>query len=454
MNVRPFDSVPIRAVIILYRVFNYLILGPLLFYLWWRSRKDKRYGQHIAERFGFYRQPPGCLSAPVWVHAVSLGELRSAVPLIKALLQQGEHIVTTHFTPVGRHEAEQIFADEIKQQQLQVVYIPLELQAAFFRFFRHFSPRYGLVMEVEFWPCMIDSARKAGVPLFLCNGQYPSKSYQRDTQGFGLRASLVSGFAGAMVKSDIQQKRFNTLGQNNVAITGELRFDQPIPDYQINASNQLRAQLPDDLTIVTIASAVEGEDELYIDCMRRVRDYVQHNAKAGVLFIYVPRAPERFPVVQQLLGDAGLITVPRSQALDKTLGIINVPTPADVLLGDSMGEMYFYLQLAKQVIVGGGFTDAGAHNISEAFAVSRPVFVGPTLWTIEYPATEAMNAGVLRVADNSQQLYDLLIDVIENRKVITAHAVDRFFADHRGAIDKTLAAIPALLEAHGNPTSR
>lgn len=453
MKARQFNSLSTRTALCIYRLLNYLLLIPLLIYLWFRSRKDKLYIQHLGERFGFYSNSVQALSNPVWIHAVSLGELRSAVPLIKALLKSGEQIITTHFTPVGRREAQRIFAEEISRGCMLVLYVPLEYHQAYQRFYKQFQPSYGLVMEVEFWPCMIDSACKHNVPLLLCNGQYPSKSYHRDIKGLGFRASLVSGFAGAMVKSDIQKQRFTSLGLENVAITGELRFDQPIPAQQITAANNLLSKLPDDLFTITIASAVEGEDDLYIDCIKQVREGQNRYGNRPILFVYVPRAPERFIKVKEMLTAAGLNTVTRTELLDADLSTKSMPATIDVLLGDSMGEMYFYLQLSQQVIVGGGFSSQGAHNISEAFALSRPVFVGPTLWTIEYPATEALQAGVLKTADNAKELRDLLINVINGVDLVSAESVDRFFTHHTGAINKTLNAIPELLAQHRAATS-
>ncbi len=438
----------------IHRIINYLLLLPLLFYLWRRGRKDRLYSQHLRERFGIHPAPPDALQDPVWVHAVSLGELRSAVPLIKALLNQGETIVTTHFTPVGRREAQSLFATEIEQGRVQVAYVPLELHWAFKRFYKTFKPKYGLVMEVEFWPCMIDSARKNAIPLFLCNGQYPGKSYHRDIKGLGLRASLVSGFAGAMVKSDLQQQRFKSLGLNNVAITGELRFDQPIPQSQLSAADRLRHQFYKRHFVITIASAVEGEDDLYIRCIQRVQQHLGSVSDVPVLFVYVPRAPERFTDVEKLLGNAGLQVTRRTTMLNENLvSDSDDPASAEVLLGDSMGEMYFYLQLSNLVVVGGGFTPAGAHNISEAFAVSKPVLVGPTLWTIEYPAVEAMDAGVLETAADADQLSEKIISAALGTKTITPDQVAHFFSQHQGAIDKTLSAITRLLENTSDTTS-
>src|SRR5690606_13282997 len=150
-----------------------------------------------------------------WIHAVSLGELRSAVPLIRALLARGERVVVTHFTPAGRGETERVFAPEIAAGRVQAVWVPLETQWAYRGFFRAFRPATGLVMERGLWPRMVFAARAAGVPLFMCNAQYPRRSMARDARGLQLRRQVMRGFAGALVKSQLQADRFAVAGVRN-----------------------------------------------------------------------------------------------------------------------------------------------------------------------------------------------------------------------------------------------
>src|SRR5690606_14294496 len=129
----------------------------------------------------------------------------------------------------GRAEAERAFAAEIAAGRMVATWVPFEYGFAYRRFFRHFRPAYGLVMEIEIWPRMVMAARAAGVPLFLCNAQYPARSFARDRRRTRVRADLVGQYAGACVKSELQAGRFAAAGLDNIAVTGELRFDQPVP---------------------------------------------------------------------------------------------------------------------------------------------------------------------------------------------------------------------------------
>ncbi len=436
-----FPSLPLRLVLIFYRALWWAGLPAVLLYLRRRGKQDADYTRHLSERLGVYNPMTG--APPVWLHAVSLGEMRSAAPLVRAFLDRGERVVLTHFTPAGRREAQKTFAEDIASGRVRSVWVPFELGFAWRQFFRAFRPRYGLVMEIEIWPVMILECRKARVPLFMCNAQYPSKSFARDTRGHGFRAELMRGFSGAMVKSALQRDRFASVGVAPIAVTGETRFDQPISPKLLAAAAPARIALAGDRPVMTLASVVVGEDDLYLDAIERA--FAAHDAagKRRPLFVYIPRAPERFDAVAETIVTRGLSCNRRSAVLDADLALSGDPAEADILLGDSMGEMYFYLAMADKVIVGGGFTPHGAHNIIEPLAVQKPVIVGPDIHTIEYPAVEAIAAGVCLHVTGRAQLDAAIAPDADFAPSETQIAA--FFAAHSGATERTLTAIPELL---------
>jgi 3-deoxy-D-manno-octulosonic-acid transferase len=408
-------------------------LPAILLYLHRRGRKDALYARHLAERFGRYSDP---LPGAVWVHAVSLGEVRSAVPLIRALLDRGERVVTTHFTPAGRREAARVFALELREGRLRAVWVPFEFAFAFRRFFRAFQPQLGLVMEIEIWPRMVFAAGAAQVPLFMCNAQYPTKSMARDAR-LPLRPAVMRGFAGALVKSQLQAERFTAVGLRNIHVTGELRFDQPIPPALVAAAPAARQALAGGRPVLCVASAVEGEDGLYLDAIK-----TRLAAADRPFVIYVPRKPERFDTAAAMIADRGFSFARRSQVFDADLQLRETPE-VDLLLGDSLGEMYFYLAMADRVVTGGGFTPHGAHNIIEPLALGKPVIVGPEIQTIEYPAVEAIAAGVCFHAQNPEDLARALRP--DGWAGPEPQQIQAFLAAHSGATARTMAAIAPLL---------
>ena len=425
----------LKAFLALYR-FTWVILTPLvLIYLWRRGRRDPMYFAHLGERFGSY---PALPQNPVWIHAVSLGETRSAVPLARDLLDAGEVVVFTHFTPAGRKEAQRAFAAEIAAGRVGSVWVPLDMFWTFGRFFAACRPKIGLAMEIEIWPAMVFAAKRAGVPFYMCNAQYPSTSIARDSAGLRIRQKIMTGFAGAFVKSQLQADRFASVGVKNIHITGELRFDQPVPQRLLDAAAAFAPHCAD-RPVITIASAIEGEDDLFIETIKAVR-----SGGTDPLFIYVPRAPERFDDVAGMLETAGLTVLRRSQIFDENLKLVtDWPNGADVLLGDSLGEMYFYLALADRVVVGGGFHPKGAHNITEALALEKPVITGPYTHTIENPFVEAEAAGVaLSVPDGPA-----LVAALQRDSWATPAQISAFMAQNKGASARTVAAIKRQIAA-------
>lgn len=435
----------LRLALLLYRALWWAALPLALLYLRARARRDPAYGRHLEERWGRGPTLPGA----VWVHAVSLGEMRSATPLVRALLDRGERVVTTHLTPAGRRAAEAAFGPEIDAGRLVARYLPFETARAWRRFLAATRPKLGLALEVEIWPLMIAEAARAGVPFYLANSQVPGRSFPRARALARVLGHPVAGVAGVFAKSEPQAARFRALGAPNVRVTGEFRFDQPVPAALLAAAAALRRNLT--RPVVTVASVVEGEDGLYLDSYCQLQAAFRARGEALPLFVHVPRAPERFTVAGDFLEAEGQRVVRRSQVLDRGLAAADPEAlaKADILLGDSMGEMYFYLALADLAVVGGGFLPSGAHNVIEPLALRKPVLSGPTIWTIEYPGEEAAASGVLKLCAAPAELATEIERLLSDRTAmaIIAAKAEGFFAEHSGATARTMAALAPLLDA-------
>jgi len=217
-----------------------------------------------------------------------------------------------------------------------------------------------------------------------------------------------------------------------------LRFDQPIPEAQLQAAHALRPLIKA-RRVIALASVTEPEEGLFLDVIQRLMA-----APEPPLVILIPRAPERFDEVAGALAARGLVVLRRTSLLDQGLGFksgAGMPLRSGtVLLGDSLGEMYFYLELADRVVVGGGFQPKGSHNIIEPLALGKPVIVGPEIHTIEYPAVEAIAAGVCL-----QTTPERLASEIETWPDPAPQAIAGFIAAHSGAGARTMAAIAPLL---------
>jgi 3-deoxy-D-manno-octulosonic-acid transferase len=402
----------------------------VLCFLVYRSKQEPAYAEKLLERYGIGQTRKGSW---VWIHAVSLGEFRSAIPLVDKLLERGERVIITHFTPAGRAASEKYYAAQISSGCVLVHWVPFDYRLAFKRFFSNFKIKYGLVMEVEFWPGMISSARAFNVPLFLCNGQYPNKSFERDTRRYFSSRDIVPLLSGVLVKSHQMAVPFQKLGVKKISVTGEMRFDQPLNENQVVAGIRLK-EIISHRPVVTIASAVKGEENLFFEAAMKL---VQRNPLA--IIVYVPRKPEEFETIAGHLKSLGVAFQRRSEILDGSLNLIE-KLHANFILGDSLGEMNFYISLADQVVVGGGYVKQGSHNIIEPILLDKPTIVGPNIWTIEFPAVEAINAGVVKLIKPKDLAGELL-------ELSNYQPASEFVSKMQGSTENTLTAISKFVES-------
>lgn len=428
----------------------HVALPLVMLALWRKGAKEPLYRRFWRERFGHV---PCQLVKPIWVHSASIGEMRGAAPWVQALLDQGFPVVLTTLTPAGRETAHRLFQDHLTSGQLQLAYAPLELSWAVQRFLQHVKPCCAVMTEIDTWPVMLSTAARLNVPLAIANAQYPKASFERDLRWGALRARLFQAYDLVMCKSDLQAQRFMAVGCRRVAVVGETRFDLPVPSEQLAAASRTLAAPPlQHRPVVCIASAIEGEDGLFIQSMLRIQAQLQASGANKPLFVYVPRSPQRFNAVTQMIQDAGFSTLRRSNSMDASLRWISQPTweQIDVLLGDSLGEMYFYLALSQVVVVGSSFGLRAVHNIIEPLAINKPVWTGPSVRGIEYPAIEALQAGVLHHATNADDLADQLSAVLVNPAAYAAlvHKTKDFNITHAGSVAKHMAAFLPWLHEH------
>jgi 3-deoxy-D-manno-octulosonic-acid transferase len=416
-------------------------------WLWHRGRREPAYRQHLGQRLGAV---PRRGDRPVWVHAASLGELRGIAPLVNELCAAGVPVRLTTLTPAGRQAAEQLFDTHRAAGRLDVVYAPLELAHAVARFIARTGPRCAVMVENDTWPVLLVQARRAGLPLAMVNAQYSERSLQRDARLWGFRTRLFAAYDLVLAKSERHAARFRAAGSGEVIVAGETRFDMPLPQAQIDAAARLAQSWglgPGGRPVFAVASAVQGEEALWLDALDALHQRCCAGAGPAPLFVLVPRSPQRFEAVVQQLQARRWRFVRRSQCLDTSLrpqpapapggpaGTADSDPPPDLLLGDSLGEMFFYLALADVVAVGGSFLPTGSHNVIEPLSLGKPVVVGPVTWTIEFPAMEALHAGVLHQADSPQALVEHVFTLLGDGAAAeaTRQAAMDFCSAHRGA---------------------
>ena len=431
---------------ILYTGILFVCFPIVIGYFILRSKKDYRYLKNFSERFGFGQCPTGC----ILIHTASIGEFRGSFPFIQQLLNRKEKLVISCLTPVARSYACDKLSHEIETGVVIVRYLPLEYFMAFRNFFSRNEPKLVLICELETWPIFIASCYQRKIPVYLLNSQITKEAMRRVsivTKLFGHPIELVSGVAA---KSMEHAANFRLMGQKNVVPVGEFRFDQLIPESHLILGNSaLSVVNQKNRPVIGFSSVIFGEVDIYIKCMKSLKEFSVEKGLLEPFYVFVPRAPEAFDDTFKKIEHAGLSVVRRSESFSKDLK----PNTSidwnniDVILGDSFGEMYFYLKLCDHVVAGGGFWHTGAHNIIEQLQIHKPVTVGPEIWTIKFPALQAEEAGLLKVVKEPAELKSNLSLFLENN---TANKISRdkfegFLKVYAGASKRALA----MLESKG-----
>jgi 3-deoxy-D-manno-octulosonic-acid transferase len=429
----------------IYRAAWWLIAPLAVLRLMIRSRRERGYREHIAERFGRSAGRTPDDDAPlIWVHAVSVGETRAAQPLIHALMaaRPDARILLTHMTPSGRATGEQLFGGQVLR-----CYLPYDMPHAVRRFLRAWRPSLGLVMETEVWPTLIDECRRADVPLVLTNARMSARSFSRAAKFGHATRDVFGGFARVLAQSPSDAERLSALGARNVAVLGNLKFDMASPPELVARGREWHRAIGA-RPVWVAASTREGEEELVLDAFAKL-------GVADALLILVPRHPQRFDEVAALVARRELRLARRSEwapgavASAANAGIRALPPDVNVLLGDSMGEMGAYYAAADVAFIGGSLLPLGGQNLIEACAVGTPVLIGPHVFNFAQATADALAAGAaLQVqdpADLARALRDLFAD--KSRRVAMGGAAAAFAARHRGATARTVDVLATLLPA-------
>lgn len=419
-----------------------LFLLPIVFLRFLKlSYHEPEYRRHFLQRMGFGPVAP---KPCVWVFAASLGETRAASPVVKHFLESGYGVCFACSTPAGLQEARRLFS----HQTARVVarYAPLDFLPFVLIFFLRQRPVIGLVVEGELWPGYLTLGRLLGCPMMKINGNIIERSVERNNRSVlgRLRYEFMKLYFAVLTKTPSYRDRYLRAGvpDQRVFCVGELKFDQWLPQEQLHAGQRLKDTWSPTTPILTIASTIEEEEDPIFGMVSKL---IAHPAKPRI--IWVPRSPQRFDRVASRL--AGLCrTVRRSEALNEDLSG-PLPEGTMALVGDSIGEMNFYIASADLVFVGATIADRGGHNIVEPLALKKPVLVGPSVRGIVYPALVARDDGALYIADGIEDLTRQISEILDDSDALDAFTVQtsKFSEKHLGASRRTFELAEVALKA-------
>jgi 3-deoxy-D-manno-octulosonic-acid transferase len=422
----------------LYTLLVYCAVPLALVRLLWRSRRAPAYRERWRERLGGYDLRPR--PADVWIHAVSVGEVQAAQPLIRHLLarESNQGILVTTTTPTGAARVAALFGERV-----QHVYTPLDLPPVMRRFLRLVRPRLVLVMETEIWPNMLAACRRGAIPVMLVNARLSARSARGYVRLGRFTTETMRQFSLIAAQTSEDAARFRSLGvpSGRVEVTGSIKFDLQLPASLLDSAEVMRRAWGTNRPVWVAGSTHEGEDELMLAVHRRVREVLP-----SALLVLVPRHPERFDRVAALVSRAGLGLVRRSAGG-------GCADDCAVYLGDTMGELPMLLAAGDVAFIGGSFVPVGGHNLLEAAALGVPVVVGPQVFNFaEITRLLVAEEGAVQVADAdalSNILTEWLGDAAERARV--GENGRRFVERNRGALARLIAAIDERLEPPPSP---
>jgi 3-deoxy-D-manno-octulosonic-acid transferase len=433
-----------------YQLGWHLLLPLVLLRLWWRGRKDPGYRQAIAERFGFSQAiQPGA----IWIHAVSVGETRAAQPLIESYLQQGKSILLTCMTPNGRRTGAAIFADAIAQGRLQQVYLPYDLCWSVERFLKAAKPEMGLFMETEAWPTIVFRAAEIKLPVFLINARLSERSARRVARFGNAGRSLFQAFAGILAQTELDAERYRLLGVKHCEVVGNLKFDVVLNPTLVEYGLAWHAHLEkNNRLMVCAASTREGEEAIILEAWQALlqmhTEVSASTSSPQPLLCIVPRHPERFAEVAELIRTSGLTVLQRSEMDLDAADLHNwIDLNTAVVLGDSMGEMPLYYCASDLVVMGGSLVPLGGQNLIEACAAGCPVILGEHTFNFQQASQDAVDCGAaMRVGGHGSlaaELADAMNRILQDKgqRQAMSEAALRYAAEYRGATTRIMAAL-------------
>ena len=410
-----------------------------------RARAEPLYGQFLEERFGHYTQ--SARQDWIWIHAVSLGETRTAAILLQSLRQAipGMKLLLTNGTATGREEGCKLLQDGDLQ-----VWQPWDSPDVLDRFFKAFKPKLGMLLETEVWPLLVHRAQVHGVPLMLVNARMSEKSMRQAQRWPSLMEPAYAGLGAVFAQAQDDAIRLKTLGAHVQGVFGNLKFDAKPDAAQLALGQSWRQKAT--APVIMLASSREGEEGLWLDAWQTL---ITQQPNVKVNWLIVPRHPQRVSEVESLLQSKGLRVSRRSTwdlqgpALDFDSHAVSSRDASVVLLGDSLGEMALYYSLSDVALLGGSFEKLGGQNLIEAASCACPVVMGPNTFNFAEASQAAELAGAAQRATDMKEAVRLAVETVQSQQMqqTRAHHAAQFAQQHGGATQRTVLAVQAWLNS-------
>jgi 3-deoxy-D-manno-octulosonic-acid transferase len=420
----------------MYIIYNLLlivatvILSPLILF---KLITVPKYRGGITQKFGRLRK--GVLkvlrgSRPIWVHAVSVGEVMAAHPLIRELKKKfpDRKLILSTVTVTGNFTARRRVPEADA-----VFYFPFDFPCVVRRVIRGINPEIVLVAETELWPNFFRELKRAGIPSAVINGRISPHSFKNYLKFKKFFRSVFDNVTLFCMQSEADALRIKEIGADpeRVTVTGNLKFDQRIP-----LKLSVPVMIPQGKKVITAGSTHRGEEAAILEIFSRLRTRFPE-----LLLIIAPRHPERFDEVEGLIHEAGYECQRRTQLK----GAVK-----DVLLLDTIGELRAFYSVCDIAFVGGSLVKIGGHNLLEPAAMKKPVIFSRYMFNFKEISEALMSAGGGIMVKDKGELYTQLENLL-NDKELAKRIGERAFSViemNSGSAKKTIDAIGGLIVAH------
>jgi 3-deoxy-D-manno-octulosonic-acid transferase len=415
-----------------YALVTYLLMPVYAAYWIVRGIGNRSYRDRFGQRFGFGY--PQLHDGSIWIHAVSVGEVQAAVPLIKLLAKRfpDSRILVTTVTPTGAERVAALFGDTVSH-----CYLPFETPYSVSRFFNAVRPTIALILETEIWPNLYHECGQRNIPLILVSARISPNSVDTYRRFLPLFRDTLSYGIVIAAQSESDAERFRRLGAapERTWVTGNIKFDIELPDDLLQRGNDFRRENFEGRPVWVAASTHDREEEQVLFAHELVRKQFP-----DALLVLAPRHPERFAAVRSLLHKKGLNFVARTDGVPCT-------PDTEVYLGDTMGDVPLFYAAANVAFVGGSLVPIGGHNLLEPAALGRPVITGPHLFHTQDIADKFEKVGASISVDNAGQLGAAVADLFAD-ETTAADIGDRgltIVQQNRGALDGLMKLLQPYL---------
>jgi 3-deoxy-D-manno-octulosonic-acid transferase len=430
----------------IYNALLAIFFPAVVAYIVWRLVVLGKSRQGLAQRLGLFRDTElggaGHDEHTIWIHAVSVGEVAAAIPIIEnlRLLEPLARIVLSTTTPTGREMAEQRGADVDA-----LIYFPLDFPWIVRSALDAVGPSLVVMVDTELWPNFLWAANARGIKALSVNTHISDRSFRRSRFVAPVYRWILRSIDGFCAQSQVDADRLLALGANEdaIAVVGNTKFDEPWPDVSEAQAAHMRQELGLGTTgpVIVAGSTNPGEDLPVLEAFWRVR--VKH---PDVRLVIAPRHPERADEIERMVTDHGWQAIRRTQRLDGRDSGANAPEDSVVIL-DTIGELARVYAVADVVFVGGSLVPKGGHNILQPLAQGKPVLFGPYMHNQRDLAAIARREGLAWDVRSDEELARKFTELIESpaeRDRIADRGV-AVLEQHRGAARKCAEAAVEVL---------